>query len=190
MNLTKVFTLAVFAVGGAMVCIGRLRPASSAPPAAVAGSAVPVSLVTAKIDNGSEAFAPRSPHAAPAPGEMRQMTIKRLGNFDYETSKTIPDDVKALDGVKIRLTGFMLINWESEHIHEFSLIPSLFTCCYGEPPAIEHIVHVVSPPQAPVEYTDTPITVEGVLTVKEIKEDGYVTSVFKIAATKIAAAPQ
>jgi hypothetical protein len=136
----------------------------------------------------AETSGPRQPHPAPKPNELRELTIKQLGNFDYETDKKIPEDVHRLNGMSVRLSGFMIITNESEHIHEFALVPSFFSCCYGQPPALQHVVVVSCPKDHPVEYSDGPINVEGTLTVKELKEEGYVTSVFQVAAKDIKAA--
>jgi hypothetical protein len=127
----------------------------------------------------------RQPHPVPQPGEVRQLTIKQLGNFDYENEKKIPHDVTALSGVNIRLSGFMMITNESDHIHQFALVPNLFSCCYGQPPSVQHVVMVTCPKDQPIEFTDELINVEGNLTVKEMKEDGYVTSLFQVVAKKV-----
>lgn len=129
----------------------------------------------------------RQPHAPPTPGEVREMTIKQLGNFDYEADKIIPPDVTRLEGMTVRLSGFMIITNESEHIHQFALVPDLFSCCYGQPPAVQHVVLVTCPAGSPCEYSAEPITVEGTLAVKETREEGFVTSIFQLAAHKIAA---
>jgi hypothetical protein len=133
----------------------------------------------------SEVPGVRQPHPVPKPGEVRQLTIKQLGNFDYENDKKIPHDVTGLSGVNIRLSGFMMITNESDHIHQFALVPNLFSCCYGQPPSVQHVVMVTCPKDQPIEFTDELINVEGNLTVKEMKEDGYVTSLFQVVAKKV-----
>src|ERR1043166_1446475 len=49
---------------------------------------------------------PRASHTPPKPGEVREMTIKQLGNFDYDPMQdmaTIPKDVRKLSGMTVRL---------------------------------------------------------------------------------------
>ena len=70
------------------------------------------------------------------------MAIKDLGNFDYDEDKggNIPADVKALSGATIRLHGFMIPMDQAENITQFALVPSLFACCFGQPPQIQHTI--------------------------------------------------
>src|SRR5690348_15562979 len=92
------------------VCQKNLQLASQAQPQ----QAVPV-------DTG-----PRKPHPAPKPGEELSMTIKELGNFDYDAEKggNIPDDVKALSGSKLKVKGFMVPMDQADSITQFALVPS------------------------------------------------------------------
>lgn len=137
-------------------------------------------------------FANRKPHPALVPGQTLTMTIKELGNFDYDEDKggNIPDDVKRLSGSKIRLTGFMVPADQAEHITQFALVPSLFACCFGQPPQIQHTIVCACPKGIAVSYTPDEIVVEGTLTVSEKRDDGFVTSIFQVEPTSIAAAPK
>jgi hypothetical protein len=155
---------------------GRIEAANAA-----IGQAVHVSPAS----QPAEASGPRRVHPPAKPGELLATTIKQLGNFDYEADKKIPEDVRQLSGAQVHLAGFMIITNESEHMHEFALVPDLFTCCYGQPPAIQHVVMVTCPKDQPADYSMDQITVEGTLTVKELKEEGYVTSLFQVAARNI-----
>src|SRR5579862_5184777 len=61
--------------------------------------------------------AARKAHLPRRPGELRQMTIKELGNFEYDPedkSSTIPGDVQALEGMSVRLQGFMIPTDQAE----------------------------------------------------------------------------
>ena len=135
--------------------------------------------------------APRIPHKRPARGETLDITIKELGNFDYDQDSggNIPADVKTLDGCPIRLRGYMMSVEEVRHITRFALVPSLFSCCFGQPPQIQHTIIVTTPGQAQVQFTSDEVVVEGTLTVSEKKDDGYIVSIFQVAATSIRTAP-
>lgn len=136
----------------------------------------------------TQAAADRKVHPPPKPGEVLVMTIKELGNFEYGGGNNfkIPDDVRALSGSTVRLNGFMIPLDESDHVTHFALVPSLFSCCYGQPPAIQHVVLVDCPANKPTDYIGDEITVEGALTVSETKEDGCVTSLFQMKAASVA----
>ena len=135
--------------------------------------------------------APRVPHHRPAPGQTLDITIKELGNFDYDQDRggNIPADVKALDGCKIRLRGYMMPLDQAQHITRFALVPSLFSCCFGQPPQIQHTITVATPVQVALEFSADEVVVDGTLSVNEKKDDGYIVSIFQIAATSIKTAP-
>jgi hypothetical protein len=134
----------------------------------------------------------RHPHPAPKPGEVLEMGIKELGNFEYDqvNGGDIPADVKRLSGSTIRLTGFMVPSDQAENITQFALVPSLFSCCYGQPPQIQHTIMVNCPSGKEVSYFPDPITVEGKLTVQENKDDGYIVSIFTVNVTSVKPAPK
>lgn len=131
----------------------------------------------------------RKPHTPPPDGQVAEMSIKELGNFTYDPEKGgIPDDVKRLSGSKIRLTGFMIPLEQADKITRFALVPSLFSCCFGQPPQVQHVVNVTCPENKPVSYSPDQVVVEGTLGTEEKKEDGYVVSIFQLAATSVAPA--
>jgi hypothetical protein len=134
----------------------------------------------------------RKAHAAPKPGEVRPLTIKDLGNFQYDQEKggNIPADVKALAGMKVRLNGFMIPMDQADKITKFALVPDLFACCFGQPPQIQHSVTVTCPPGKAVNYYPEEIWVEGTLKVDEKKEDGFILSIFEVDVSSVKPAPK
>lgn len=132
----------------------------------------------------------RKIHPPPTPGQVLELAIKELGNFEYDPDKgRIPNDVQRLTGSKIRLHGFMIPS-QAKKITQFALVPSLFSCCFGQPPTVQHIIVCVCPQGTAVEYSPNQVIVEGTLTVCEKKDDGYVISIFQLAATSIVEAPR
>jgi hypothetical protein len=129
----------------------------------------------------------RKPHKPPQPGEVRDLQIKELGNFDYDADKggNIPADVKALSGMTVRLHGFMIPIDQAENITQFALVPSLFACCFGQPPQIQHTVVCTAPPGKAVSYFPDELVVEGKLKVDEKKDDGFIVSIFQVEATSV-----
>ena len=134
----------------------------------------------------------RKPHPAAKPGELLEMAIKDLGNFEYdqEHGGNIPADVKALAGVKIRLRGFMIPMDQAENITQFALVPSLFACCLGQPPQIQHTIVCDCPKGKAVGYCPDEIVVEGTLKVEEKKDDGYIVSIFGLGVSSVRPAPK
>ena len=129
----------------------------------------------------------RKKHPAPQLGVPEIMTIKELGNFRYDEEKggNIPDDVKQLSGSTVQLRGYMIPMDQAEHITQFALVPSLFACCFGQPPQIQHTIVVNCPKGKAVSYCPDEIVVQGQLTVQEKRDDGYVVSLFEMAAGSV-----
>ena len=138
------------------------------------------------------AAGPRIPHPAPKAGQVTELLIKDLGNFEYDIEKggNIPPDVKALNGNLLRTRGFMIPLDQAETISEFALVPSLFACCFGQPPQIQHTLVVHCPKGKAVSYYPDEIVVEGTLKVEEKKDDGYIISIFEIDAKSVKPAPK
>ena len=134
----------------------------------------------------------RKPHPAPQAGETVVLDIKELGNFEYDVEHggNIPEDVKHLSGAKIRTHGFMIPLDQAENISEFALVPSLFACCFGQPPQVQHTIVVHCPKGKAVSYYPDEIVVEGALKVEEKKDDGYIVSIFEIDASSVRPAPK
>jgi hypothetical protein len=155
-------------------------------------------IATANLQKGAVSAAPanlsanRIPHPAPVSGQVQEMSIKELGNFDYDADKggNLPADVKRLDGSQIRLRGYMIPIDQAERISKFALVPSLFACCFGQPPQIQHTIIVQCPAGKAVSYYPDELIVEGTLSVNETKEDGIITSVFQVKTNSVKPAPK
>jgi hypothetical protein len=134
----------------------------------------------------------RKPHAPLKKDEVRDLSIKDLGNFDYDPDLggAIPDDVKALSGGTVRLRGFMIPLDQARRVTRFALVPDLFACCFGQPPGLQHTIVVRCPPGMAVSYYPDEILVTGKLTVDEKLEDGFVVSLFEMEASRVKPAPQ
>lgn len=171
--------------------VSVLRSRSFMPPSGmVAYQAVPMPPQPAPA---TEPAGPRKPHAPPAPDEVRSLAIKDLGNFDYPTesgssSGVIPDDVRRLDGMTVRLRGYMVPANQAgadERLTRFSLVPSLFSCCYGQPPGVQHVVDVDCAGSHAVTFTPNLVVVEGKLKVGEVKDEGFVICLFRVIASDV-----
>ena len=147
----------------------------------------PNQSVAIAVDGG-----PRHIHPAPTPGDVVELPIKELGNFDYDATLggTIPDDVKRLDGCHFKTAGYMIPLDQAESISEFALVPSLFACCFGQPPQIQHTIIIHCPKDKAVNYYPDELVVEGTLHVKEDRDGGFIVSIFQLDATSVRAAPQ
>ena len=135
----------------------------------------------------------RKRHVRPKdPAAAYEVTIQQLGNFEYDAEKggNLPDDIKKLDGVKIKTRGYMIPLDQADNITEFALVADLFACCFGQPPQVQHTLVVHAPKGKAVTYYPDEIIVEGELKVQEKKEDGIVISVFEINCTSVKPSPK
>jgi hypothetical protein len=166
------------------VCRRQISKGATASATATPSAISPI--VTIKDVTGD----PRQPHPAPVAGQTIELPIKQLGNFEYDPEKggNIPDDVKAMDGCQFRTHGYMIPLDQAESITEFALVPSLFACCFGQPPQIQHTIVVHCPKGKAVSYFGDELIVEGTLHVQEIKDGGFIVSIFQIDASSVKAA--
>lgn len=129
----------------------------------------------------AEDFSQRIPHAPLGAGEVRELTIKELGNFPYDDRVGgLPADVQTLDGTPVRLVGYMLPAKQTDQIREFTLVSSVYECCFGTPPGVEHTINVMLPEGKAVTFTYGEVQVAGTLRVREDRRDGYVMNLFTI----------
>lgn len=132
----------------------------------------------------------RLPHAPPQPGEVRELTIKQLGNFVYpKEGGNVPEDVQKLNGLQIRTRGFMMPLDQADNVTVFLLAPSRTSCCLNQPPTMQHMILAHAPAGKAVDYCAEEIVVEGKLTVEEKREDGLVYGLFEVQCTSVKMAP-
>jgi len=170
------------------VCEKNIAKLAKVSPSAAAAPSASAVVVPSVPPTGEQ----RKPHPAPRDGETLDITIKQLGNFDFDQEKggNIPDDVKRLSGHPVKLRGFMIPMDQADNITKFALVPDLFACCFGQPPQIQHMVVASCPPGKAVGYSPDEIVVEGKLNVEEKKDDGYIISIFEVTVTSVKAAPK
>ncbi len=119
------------------------------------------------------------------PDGFQRASWEILGGFEYEEGMMLPDSVQGLSKKKVGIAGYMMTLEEVEDIHEFLLVESLWSCCFGIPPEVHQVIVVTIPHERGVEFTTAPILILGELDVGEEVEDGFVTSVYRVEATKV-----
>lgn len=131
--------------------------------------------------------ATRVVHKAPAPGQVLELGLKDLGNFDYDADKggNIPKDVLALNGTTVRLKGYMIPMDQAANITQFAVVADLFACCFGQPPQLQHTIVASTPKGKSVSYYPDELVVEGKLKVSEVKDEGFIISIFQMDVTSV-----
>ena len=135
---------------------------------------------------------PRTEHPAPTASEPYELSLHKLGNFDYdaENGGNIPQDVQKLSGTTVKLRGFMIPLDQTDRISRFVLVPDLFACCFGQPPQLQHTVVVETPKGKAVSYYPDEIDCTGTLSVNEKREDGFIVSLFTLNVSSVKPAPK
>ena len=147
-------------------------------------------LVSATLGRyASAADGDRTPLLPPSPGEIRSLSCIQIGNFPFDPhlGGHIPPDVLALDGLHVKMRG-TVTPWDlsGDTVVRFALTDGQ-SCCFGGPPRIQHVVVVSFPAGMELSLADGWVVVEGVLGVHELRSDGITTSLFTLAASRVAA---
>ncbi|MAG58421.1 MAG: hypothetical protein CMJ83_19205 [Planctomycetes bacterium] len=120
-----------------------------------------------------------------APEGYVKVSWDLLGGFEYEEGMVLPEKVRAYHGQKVAMAGYMMTLEEVEDIHEFLLVESLWSCCFGTPPEVHQVIVVTIAEDKGVEFTTAPVMILGPIDIGEEVEDGFVTSVYRISAKKV-----
>ncbi|MDH7500701.1 MAG: DUF3299 domain-containing protein [candidate division NC10 bacterium] len=108
-------------------------------------------------------------------GKELALTFSTLMTWDYDRKKNPPppENVKKLDGRKVRITGFMFPLQEGSNIQNFCLLRTTQTCCYGPRPQYNQYIFVEMAKPTPFRRLD-PVTCVGKLMVEPTPEEGYI----------------
>ncbi len=119
--------------------------------------------------------------AAPAAEEPAiELSLLDLMSIEYSPGKRLPRWVRALDGKRVRLEGYMALG-TPEGDEKFEL---LWDSCGCGQSNVHHFVEV-SLTEETTSFTPDLIWVEGTFSVGEIREGGFVVSLFRLETTAI-----
>lgn len=108
-----------------------------------------------------------------------------LGGFAYVEGAALPEQVAALQGRPVALFGHIIPLEGMNRTCEFLLVESLWSCCFGVPPAVNQGVLVRYEDPVGVDYSSAPFLVLGSLEVGELREDGFVTSIYRLRTSQV-----
>ncbi len=108
--------------------------------------------------------------------------IHDLGGWivDENEEQPVPDYILDLEGKEFIMRGFMMPDIDFEHIRQFHLVRSLYSCCFGAPPRLNEIVRVSLADKDGMEYTYNTVEVRGRLQVVFEVVDGLVEDIFRL----------
>jgi hypothetical protein len=97
----------------------------------------------------------------------------------------IPAEVKAWNGKKAIVTGFMLpVKMEGGLVTEFLLMRDVMMCCYGIIPNMNEWV-VIKMRKGVRPTLDVPISIHGLIKVGAMFESGYMTGIYYLDGEKM-----
>ena len=98
----------------------------------------------------------------------------------------IPAGVKALNEKRVAVRGFMLpMKLDHGRVIEFLLLRNQMGCCYGMSPAVNELIDVRTAGKGVPALMDDLITVYGTLHVAEVRENGYLTGIYKLDCERV-----
>lgn len=148
------------------------------------GSARPGTLLVHEIPSTNASPFLHTPGHPSAPIKLK---FNLLGGWAYTEGKTpIPEKVRALDGKRVEITGFMMPINEPQRLTRFIVVQSLWGCCFGQTPAVNHVIVVTMEPGKVVNFYPDPVRVTGVFSVGETREEGYLVSIYRLVGDKVA----
>lgn len=149
------------------------------------------------------AVSPAAPVVLPAPpvvptdGKTLSLDFFKLGfepvkdPVDAKTGQPhyndqIPAAIKAYDGRKVRIRGYMMpIKMEGNEVREFLIMANQMSCCYGAPPRFWEFIAARMKTAAAPNVMDQTLTFEGTLRVGDVYENGYWTQFYTLECTAV-----
>jgi len=116
-----------------------------------------------------------------------KLSFDLLKSWTYvESKKTpIPETITKLDGRRVEMVAYMMPLTEIDKIKEFLLVPYLWGCCYGEPPAVNHMVVAQMTGGKTAKFSSDEIKVRGIFHCGEVREDGDLVGLYRIEVEDI-----
>jgi hypothetical protein len=149
-------------------------PDSTVPVKAPSAESQPIVLSFATLASYRYALPPRQ-----IPGENASGPLKGQ----------IPDHIRALNGKKITIEGYMIpMDFEKGRIQKFVLSRSMIGCCFADSLRINELIKVAPADGKAVDYCDV-ARVTGTLEVGEEYEDGYLVCLYRMKADQIKDVP-
>ena len=127
--------------------------------------------------------------STPKPQGMHNVTFDavKLGMKKGEPfdPKFLTAAVKRLDGGRIRIRGYIFPPPQQTGLTRFVLVRDNQQCCFGPGAALFDSMIVDMPKAESIDYTLSPIMVEGVFSIKPVRfPDGKYVAIYHLAAEK------
>lgn len=110
------------------------------------------------------------------------LTWETLRAFEYSAAVgmgEVPEALKAVDGKRVTMVGFLMPNYEWDDIHQFALVGSHWSCCFGMPAGLNGTVNVtLAEGHKGLDNTMEPLRVVGTFRIREVREADWLIAIF------------
>lgn len=188
--------LALFAPRANMLAQSSAKPAT---PSAIRGEAI--QPAAAPGTNAAVKAPSPAPNVPATAGGYESIGFEKLASYEYTApdtqvtnlppegdvaNKCIPDNIKKMDGKLVQVRGFMLpLKIDAGYVTEFLIMRNQSACCFGTAPKLTEIVDIKLTGKGVDAIMDQPVTVKGRLHVGTVREDGYITCIYKMDGEKL-----
>ena len=131
---------------------------------------------------------------APVKNGMQEVGFDKLAGFNYVVpeytgtipppmpdTNQIPATIKAYDGRKVAIKGFMLpLKVKEGKVTELLLMRDQSMCCFGAVPKINEFLTVKMVGEGTKAVMDQAVTLVGTLKVGEFSENGYLLGIYQM----------
>jgi hypothetical protein len=182
----------VFAIGAALLCANGCgsqptgadsalsSTAKSTPATPVAASAATQSATAkAKLKPGAKTRVLERAGDKPYDKTFDDLRFEMTVGERFKRSM-LTDGIKALDGQKIRIRGYILPTPQQHGIKQFVLVRDNQECCFGQGAALYDCVLVEMKKGSTADFTIRPIAVEGIFNVREFEVDGKQLAIYQM----------
>jgi hypothetical protein len=106
---------------------------------------------------------------------------------DPYDSSLLTDKIKALDGQRIKIRGYILPGFQQNGIKQFVLVRDNMECCFGPGALLHDCILVAMVPPAETSFTVRPVSVSGKFTIREFKieENGNILAIYHLDGTEV-----
>lgn len=98
----------------------------------------------------------------------------------------IPAPIKALDGRRVIVSGYMMpLKMDKGLVTELLLMANSQLCCYGAVPKLNEFIYIKMTGEGVKHTADVPVEFYGRMTVKEVFEEGFLQQIYTLAGDKM-----
>lgn len=109
-----------------------------------------------------------------------EVNIDWLTSLDYKRGMRLPQELLALDGKLVTISGYMAIG-TLEGSEMFELVPESCECGRSK---VQHFIEVTLTEET-VRFQPGRFSITGIFDVGEVEEDGFIVSLYRLKAPAI-----